>query len=236
MWKSTRMIGGFCMKKCNICGVSVHEQHTNCPLCRKALGEAHTTDTSYPDYQQFYREIKDFSMTKLFLFIAIAAPIIALTVNLFTLNKTQFPWSVIVSISVLYAWFTWRYTIRAKIHLGGKILCQFFALSILLFTIDRVTGFHKWSTDYIIPALSVGATLFVTLIAVSKKTRWDNYMGYLLATFFTSPFPICLYFFGLADILWPSFASLLTAGLTLIGLIVFSDRKFKEEMKKRFHL
>lgn len=179
--------------------------------------------------------MNNFSVTKIFLFLTVSAIIILLTINLLTIQYFTRLWSLIPIASLLYAWITYKRVVLSKTHLGSKILVQFFSISVLLIVIDGCTGFTKWSTTYIIPFLSIALTLLLSIFA-TRKSRWQEYMGYLLATFFISLSSFILFLLHLSNVIWTSVTAIVYTLLTVIGLIIFSDRKFKDEMKRRFHL
>jgi hypothetical protein len=226
------------MIKCSYCNVAIDSQHKNCPLCDKRLKNEGSSKTVYPSYQKSYQQIKAFTIYKLYLFLTIAAVIISITINLLTIETHVPLWSVIVTVTLLYVWITVRSTFLSKTHIGGKILIQFLSSSVLVVIYDIYGSFSKWSTNYAIPFLIVLSIMVITIIAIAKKSftdDYDNYMGYLLATFFISLCPIVLFIFNLATVLWTSVIAFIYSLLTIIGLFVFSDKKFKEETKKRFH-
>jgi hypothetical protein len=165
----------------------------------------------------------------------LAFSVISITVNLLTIEQYSLFWSGVVACSLLYALITIRNTIISKTHIGGKVLIQFISLSALVFVVDICSGFEKWSTNYVIPWLIVLSTLIITIVAFAKKSRWADYTGYLFATFFISLCPIFLFIFNLATVIWTSIAAIVYSILTIIGLVIFSDKQFKDETKKRFH-
>jgi hypothetical protein len=79
------------------------------------------------------------------------------------------------------------------------------------------------------------STVLLMVIALTKRLLWSEYLGYLLATFFISLFPLAFYLFGFASLIWTGITAMLTSLLTIIGMFIFADKLFKEEMKKRFH-
>jgi hypothetical protein len=223
------------MTRCKHCNVIVDNQHRQCPLCSRILDNDGESITQYPSYQKIYYQMKDFSITKIFLFLTISAIIVLLTINLLTIQYYSQLWSTIPILCLLYAWITYKKTILSNTHIGNKILVQFFSISALLLAIDICNGFSKWSTTYVIPFLSIALTLLLSIFA-ARKSYWQEYMGYLLATFFINLSSIVLLFFHLSNAIWTSITAIVYTLLTVIGLVIFSDRKFKEEMKKRFHL
>ncbi|HEX3038056.1 MAG TPA: DUF6320 domain-containing protein [Oscillospiraceae bacterium] len=223
------------MTRCKHCNVIVDSQHPQCPLCSRVLENSGQSITQYPNYKKVYYQMNNFSVTKIFLFLTISVIVILLTINLLTIQHYACLWSLIPITCLLYVWITYRKVILSNSHLGSKILIEFFSLSVLLLVIDICSGFSKWSTTYIIPFLSIALTLLLSIFA-ARKSHWQEYMGYLLATFFISLSSFILFIFHLSSVVWTSVTAIVYTLLTVIGLIIFSDRKFKEEMKRRFHL
>lgn len=223
------------MTRCKHCNVIVDNQHRQCPLCSLALENGGQSITQYPNYQKIYYQMNNFTVTKIFLFLTISAIIILLTINLLTIQQYAYLWSLIPITCLIYVWITVKKVILSKANLGSKILIQFFSISVLLLVIDVYTGFSKWSTTYIIPFLSIAMTLLLSIFA-AQKSHWQEYMGYLLATFFINLSSFILLLFHLSNEIWTSVTAIVYTLLTVIGLIIFSNRKFKEEMKRRFHL
>lgn len=223
------------MTRCKHCNVIVDNQHRQCPLCSRILENSGQSITQYPKYQRVYHQMNNFSSTKLFLFLTISAIIVLLTINLLTVQYYARLWSLIPITCLLYVWITLKKVILSNSRLGSKILIQFFSISVLLLVIDICSGFSKWSTTYVIPFLSIALTWLLSIFA-ARKSHWQEYIGYLLATFFISLSSFILLLFHLSNVNWTSVTAIVYTLLTVIGLIIFSDRKFKEEMKKRFHL
>jgi hypothetical protein len=205
-------------------------------LCDRGLENEGDSTTVYPSYEKSYQQIKAFTIYKLYLFITIAGMAISLTINMLMLKTIPFVWSPIVIVGLLYVWVIIRNTVISKMHIGGKILILFIASAVFVLFLDIYFDFSKWSTNYVIPFLIALSTMVITIIALAKKSIWNDYMGYLLATFFISLCPVLLFILRLANVLWPSVSAILYSLLTIIGLFVFSDQKFKDETKKRFHL
>ncbi|MGG1633274.1 DUF6320 domain-containing protein [Paenibacillus sp. FSL K6-3182] len=223
------------MRLCNRCNVSVDDQHDYCPLCSRPLGNRGNSASEYPSYAKLHQETAVFTRTKLFLFLTISAIVLSITINLLTLQLNPKLWSAIVTTGLIYAWVIVKDTILSKAHIGKKILFHYAILALFLLVIDIFVGFMKWSTTYAIPLFGMAATFMMTLLAIIKKSLWHNDIGYLLAMFFISLCPAILFIFQLADVIWPSVAAIVYSLLTIIGMIIFSDRQFKEEIKKRFH-
>ena len=222
------------MTRCKHCNVIVDSQHQQCPLCSRVLENSGQSITQYPNYQKAYSQVKNSSGTKMLLFLTISSIVVLLTINLLTIQYYNCLWSLIPITCLLYVWITYKKVIMSKAHLGSKILIQFFSISTLLIVIDACIGFSKWSTTYVIPFLSIAATLILSILA--RKSHWQEYMGYLLATFFINVSSFILFLLHLSNAIWTSVTAMVYTLLTVIGLLVFSDRRFKDEMRRRFHL
>ena len=222
------------MNKCISCGVKIHSQHSNCPICGKSLGQPVPSDTSYPRYMQC-NDRDRFIIKKLFLFIAIVVCAISIFINLFTLDKALTLWSVVVSVSLISLWLIIYVTFENRFGVGRKILYNYAIIAAFLIVLDIFAGFSKWSTTYVIPFLTVAVAIVFTIMAASNKNNYRDYLGVLIAIFFVSLCPIIIFIFSFSTQAWTSFIAILYCLLTVLGLIIFSGRNFKQEIKKRFH-
>ena len=224
------------MDKCINCKVSLYSQHNICPLCGKSLTdrETVTSETSYPRYIRTVGR-GEFIIKKLFLFVTIVACAVSIFINAFTLGEKLILWSVIVSVSMISFWLIINITFGKRISIGKKILYDYGIISAFLIAIDIYADFGKWSTTYVIPFLTVAVAIILTIMAVSNRKNYRDYLGGLIAIFFVSFFPIIIFVFSFSTQAWTSFIAILYCLLTIVGLIIFSGRNFKQEIKKRFH-
>ncbi|ODJ51625.1 hypothetical protein BFR40_06370 [Brochothrix thermosphacta] len=223
------------MTKCIRCHVNIAEQHLHCPLCGHSLKEEKSAQTTYPDYTIHYKKVNRISKEKIFLFLSISVVMVALTINLLTLNLNSVFWSVIVGFGIFYLWIVIKGTLLAKNHIGKRLLYHYIWLALFFFVIDLCLGFEQWSTNYTIPLLGMGATFLMTLIALWKRSLWQDDIGYIFAMFFINLCPMLLFIFNLSSVIWPTIATMVYSLITIIGMIIFSDKQFKAELVKRFH-
>lgn len=218
---------------CNHCGVSV--EHVTCPLCHRKLGDSAdiTTLPQYPEYS-ILTKIKARSFTsRMVTFLSIVIISACFLINM--LVSTDYLWVLAVAGAVVYLFLSFNHTLFSLAHTGSKILVQVFGLSIMLLSIDIMSRFHRWSVNFVIPFLIITATLLITVIILNKRMRWHEYVGYILAMIVMGFLPIVLYVSGIATILWACAITSLYALLTLTGMLIFSDKTFKEEFVRRFH-
>lgn len=189
----------------------------------------------YPDYTEAYKISKKLSFLKIVLFITICLGVILTLTNIFTYEKYSHLWSIFADIVMFSVWIILLVTFSKRILVGGKILIYFWILAVAFFLLDIFTGFNKWSTTYIIPFMTVAITFVITLVAIARRKLYKEYMGYLLMAIFTGICPILLFAFSLSDKLWTCIVAVVYSVLTLVGLLIFSDRSFRKEIIKRFH-
>ncbi|MEW9677777.1 DUF6320 domain-containing protein [Lentibacillus sp. L22] len=170
---------------------------------------------------------------RLVLFIAIFTISTSVLINLLT-NRNEL-WFLYVLGPVLYGVLFINHTILSKAHTGSKVIFQVIALSVMLFILDAASGGSRWSIHYVIPFLVTLATLFVTIIVLRKPMKWREYIGYMTTMVILGFLPVILFLSSWSTVLWPSAATALYALLTLIGMILFSEKTMKNEIVRRFH-
>ncbi|MEG2658568.1 MAG: DUF6320 domain-containing protein [Clostridiales bacterium] len=222
------------MAKCKNCGVSLlHNQC--CPLCGREVNKAEECETVFPSYEKIYAKMSKVYITQVFFVLMFAAICLSATINYLSWERYQMAWSLLVTGTLVYVWFTVRRTIMLNARVGGKIIFQFLVLSCFLFILDFFTGFHKWSTTYAIPFLAIASTFGLNMVALKKKEQWFDYLGYFLVMFLMSCLPILFYPFGLSNRIWTGIIAIGYSVITIIVMILVADKTFFDEMKKRFH-
>jgi hypothetical protein len=174
-------------------------------------------------------------LLRIIAFLSVIAVFVSALVNALTYSKTKTLWSLIVVLGVVYFWVLLRSTFKAKVNVGLKLVIQMLMLSSLVVGIDAVSGFSRWSLNYVVPFLSM-ASLLAIIAVLLGKVKFAEYLLYLLAAVILGFIPFILWLVNLIDVLWPSLAAASLSFATIIGMIVFADKETKEELKKRFHI
>jgi hypothetical protein len=214
--------------------VNIHPQHEDCPLCGHRLGVPVSSDTSYPRYGTAEHNA-GFTRERLLFFLMITASAITIFINIFTYDKVASPWSVFVMLSLVFSWRVIHIMQTKRANAGRKILSGYLIVSVFLVALDLFSGFLKWSTTYVIPFLTIFVALVFTILAVRGSKYLNEYLGNLLAIFFISLCPVIIYLFSLSTQAWASMVAILYCLLTVVGLLLFMGKDFREEIKKRFH-
>ena len=145
-------------------------------------------------------------------------------------------WSGIAIPGIAYVGLTLRYSILRHANLGKSLLIQTVGMQILLVMIDRVLGFEGWSVNYAVPGTILFADAAVVLLIVVNRLNWQSYFMYQIAITVFSFIPLILWAAGLVT--HPAMA-IITVILTvgILALTIFlGDRRFKNELIRRFHL
>lgn len=145
-------------------------------------------------------------------------------------------WSGIAIPGIAYVGLTLRYSILRHANLGKSLLIETIGMQILLVMIDRVLGFEGWSVNYAVPGTILFADAAVVFLIVVNRLNWQSYFMYQIAITVFSFIPLILWAAGLVT--HPAMA-IITVILTvgILALTIFlGDRRFKNELIRRFHL
>lgn len=222
------------MNRCRNCSVIVDENMEKCPLCHQTVNDKTPHNNKrYPSYHDKKGKSSSNLLLKLTLFLASLIISTCALINLFT--DPHHLWVLYVAAPILYLLLLINNTIFSKSHLGTKTILQVVVISSLLFSIDFLTGFQKWSVNFVVPFLIIAATLLITGIITNKKMRTSDYVGYIMMMIVLGIILILLYFIGISSSLWASAITFLYTMLTLIGMFIFSGKSCKNELIRKFH-
>lgn len=238
------------MKYCKACNVSVNTDSQKCPLCSLVLAPVKEADvdgsgmagpmdngckngSQYPFFETVKVRRYHF-LFRLFLFLSVAAGSTSLLVNILTYSGVL--WSLMVLGTILFLWITVAYPIYQKKNIGYIIIIHTISVCVFISIIEAVTCTQGWGLDFAIPFLLVTATLAITLIIILKRLKWREYSVYQITMVLLGFLPVILCISGLIKTIWPSVLSAFYSFLTFTGMLIFADKKYENELIKRFHL
>lgn len=231
------------MKYCTECKMSINTELPKCPLCSMVLTGVHETGTldtrdngasaMYP-MSEIDKIHKYNFLFRLFLFISIVIGSTCLLINLMTFSGDL--WSMYIIGTMLYLWITVGYPLFIKKKIGQIIVIVAISTSIYLYALELATRSKGWGLSYVIPFLFIAATLLITFIILLKRLNWREYTLYQTIMIIMGFLPVIFCLIGLVTPVWPSVLSAFYSLLTLTGMFIFADRKYKNELIKRFHL
>ena len=220
--------------KCKNCKVDFFSRTERCPLCGTE-GELSHFDLQndcyfYPEYAVPKSSKLDIAKKILF-FLTIAFSSIAIFVNIFSLDIQGSLWSLLLASCLFYTFISLNYFFKENAH-RFKIPFSFCPFSPGN-NHDIFTGL-KMVNKLLFLAFNC-FSLVIVFIAAGRRSLYKEFSGYLLTSFLVSIIPALLCLIKLSTHVWVGYAAFLVSLLMLLGLYVFSEKDFKNEMKKRFH-
>lgn len=218
--------------KCENCEITINSAANNCPLCGKYLtGSQGIKDEIYPDIEEMTVSPRSKNF-KILIFLTVAASILLFIINMITLDK--YLWSII-PISAI--WLLWLYLgvpiIKKKIT-PLMIVLNNAIVSVFLIIVDITTGNKGWAMSYVVSFILFGSALVVTIIILLTKITWKKfYLSQMTIVVICFAPLIARIFFSF--VFWPSIVAATYGVITILGMLIFSYKKFKYETKKQFH-
>lgn len=237
------------MKYCPKCGVNVHRQQTNCPLCGTYLDENNNNDkcavyvkqdeiVTYPvlkvdNTQPFFK----YKFNKILIVIAL----IATVTNI--LFDSQHHWTYFVVCSVIYAICCIMPPINRKQKID-KILRQVLFWS-TAYAIAMEIGICNWSytwftMEYVLPWLYVGIIVALDFLIIFKRNTDRRVFSMLILTTFYAIAPQIV--FWIAQIWQVKTQTLicvivfLSAIVNMLVAAIVCNRSLKEEMERNLNI
>jgi len=219
------------MKYCKTCKVYYDTPLERCLFCSKKLDDDHT-ELSYsftPHVKS--RGLKHFN--RIFIFINAISAMIVLYLDY--RNGLPLTWSLIVSISNLYA-----IVLFLILYVRSVWTTKLTKSVILTVMIIGFVGLsmrdYGWALDYVFPlGITSNILLLITLLLLNRK-HWYDLSVHLLSISILGLIPALFDLFNILDTRWPSVVCYLTSMTTLLGMFLLSSKESKDEFKRRFHI
>ena len=219
------------MRRCKRCDMLIMDESAVCPLCNSVLEGDSGGENTYPSMAM---ELQRFVLLKkIFYFSLIVIGSVSVFINYLTFKGLY--WSVIVLAGIAYCWFTVSYTAMHRTNLGAKVIWQALGIIILTVIIDIVTGYSGWSIRYAVPGLLLLADLALVIMMMINSASWQGYFMCQIAVTVLSIIPLIAAAFGFVDNMLIAIITCGISFLVLAGIVIFWDRKVKNELKRRFH-
>ncbi|EEG75357.1 DUF6320 domain-containing protein [[Clostridium] hylemonae] len=172
---------------------------------------------------------------KYFSFCCIAAIVVGVMLN--AIISPERRWAVFVAAGAFSMWLALAIGFFKRNNLLKNAMWQLLVVSIGCIIWDAFTGWHKWSVNFVLPAVCVIIELSMLIISKLQSHTAREYMiYYVMASAYSIFVPFILLLTKVITVTTPA---VLCAGLSflfLLALIIFKAREFKEEMQKKFHV
>ena len=173
-------------------------------------------------------------LAKIFAFISLLAVCSCTLINL--LVNGRMTWSLFVVGAIATAWLTVGLHLLARFNLNYQLLIDLVAVSLFLVLIDRLTGWTRWSVDYVIPILYIGVMITTVVLALVFRVFWREYILSLVAVCVLGLAPLVIFLTGSSPIRFLCLGAALMAAALLIGILFFAGGKFFSEWKRRMNI
>ena len=226
------------MKTCPECKIRIEGPDLCCPLCGTKLhvdGNENEKEGIYPDFSKPLKQRSKFPLlAKIFAFISFAAIFSCSLIDL--LISHQLTWSLYVSGGIAALWASVGVHLLTKINLNYKILLDFCALSGYLLLIDYLSGWNRWSIDYVIPVLYIAVMIAVCVLAMVFREYWREYILSLVAVSALGIIPLLIFCSSKSPMRYLCLGAVVLAALLLLGLLYFYSGKLFSEWKRRMNI
>lgn len=220
------------MTKCNQCGVLIRDNSPVCPLCHCVVAEdAHAKDV-YPDIRFYVRRLKRLCNVWLFILLMCSAVLLFLNYSFYH----GLLWSLIPVGGMCYCYLMLRYVMLGRQGHRSKLMVVSLFTVLLVILIDWVTGFHRWSLNYVFPGCMLVVDGLIVLMMLLNKRNWQSYITLQLGMICLSLASLLLWRFHIITV--PLLCSIaLAASLFLfLGTLIIGDRPARTELRRRFHI
>ena len=226
------------MKICPECQVLVGGPEKYCPLCGAQLqsSEANRNEESlYPVFSQAKKQPGRFPLlAKIFAFFSLITILVCGSINLIVDHR--FTWSLFVIGAVICLWTSLGFHLLTNVNLNYKLLMDLLSLSAYLILVDKLTGWTRWSINYVIPILYIGIMITVIILALVFREFWREYILSLVAICVMGIGPLLIFFYSDSPLRYLCLGAALMAGILLLGLLYFAGGKVFSEWKRRMNI
>ncbi len=218
---------------CSKCGVKLAGSPRYCPLCQEEpSGTAEPAGNVFPvirPVKNVYRGLITFIG-----FCSVAVVIISVVVNI-GIPKTGW-WSVFVFAGLASLWVTFLVGMKKRRNIPKNILLQAIVLPIIVFLWDVLTGFHKWSLNFVIPILYGCSMIGMAVFARIRKLQGPDFIIYFVILSIISILSLLLIIFQVVSIVYPALVCFGLSVISLAYLSIIEGKNLISEIRKRMHL
>ncbi len=226
------------MRRCPECKIEVGDPVSRCPLCGAELeltGNEQTEGMMYPVFSAYDKPHSTFPfLAKLFLFLSMITVGTCTLINL--LISHHLTWSLYVTGGIVLLWATVGVHLLTKINLNYMLLNDVIAVSLYLILVDHLSGWGRWSIDYVIPILYVGIMITTIILALIFSVYWREYILSLAVVCILGIGPLLIFLNSRSPIRYLCLAAVLAAAALAVGLLFFAGGKLFSEWRRRMNI
>lgn len=221
------------MLRCEHCKVDLPGSPTRCPLCQnRPVGTPDGSPAPFPVITPA-KPVSRLLLTWL-AFGSVCAAAICATINLILPSGGW--WSLFVAAGLASLWVDFAIFIKKRDNLPKSMIWQAALISIIALLWDLLTGWHRWSIDYVLPILSSSAMLAMIIYAKVRRLEIQDYLFYLVIACVLGLVSFIMLLAGAVRVVIPSAVTFGISVIFLAFLLFFEGKALLEEIQRRFHL
>lgn len=223
----------YIMSRCNNCKIQITDETDKCPFCQCVLEKDEgKVEDKYP---QAWVAVRKFHLLEnIVLFLSILAEAVLVYIN-YTVTPF-FAWCLIVGLVLLYANVVLRLAVIGKSGYMFKTICLVLTAIVMLIAIDYLTGYNRWSLNYVMPAGILFMDIGILVLMIVNHRNWQSYMMAQLFTIILSIIPIILLAIGEVTFSYLTVIAFAVSVFIFLGTLIIGDQRAKTELKRRFHI
>jgi hypothetical protein len=145
-------------------------------------------------------------------------------------------WSAIVGLILIYGNVVLRLAIIGKSGYMFKTISLVIIAIAILVEIDYLTGYRRWSLNYVMPAGILFMDVGILVLMIVNKRNWQSYMMTQLGTILLSLVPVILLAVGEVTFSYLTVIACAVSVFIFLGTLIIGDDRAKTELKRRFHI
>jgi CHASE2 domain-containing sensor protein len=101
---------------------------------------------------------------------------------------------------------------------------------------DYLTGFNKWSFNFVIPIMFSASIIALSVFAIIRKLQPGDYLFVLFIISIVSICSLFLIIFHLVSVFYPALICFVFSVISASRIIIFEEKSLVKEIKRRLHL
>lgn len=218
------------MSYCSSCLSDIRGDWRTCPLCRAPLQVGPTASTApWPDVPlRFDRRV--------WIKIVMLVSVLIIGGTLGAIVFIPVAWVRLMVMGFAALWLVALITIRKRRNVAKTIVYLVVAACGLCLYADFLSGWHAWSTTFVIPIVC-SVSIIAVLVAVRiARMRRGEYLVYSWLTLLFSVVPALFLAFGWVHHTLPSWISVAMGISMLVWMQLFHGAEVEHEVKKRLNV
>lgn len=221
------------MNRCQKCHVMILDDTNRCPLCQHVLqSDGEPSENAYPNAIAVTKRFRFLENLVLFLSILTESLLIVINYNI----NPDVPWSLVAGLVLIYLNAVLRMAVIGKSGYMFKTLSLVILAVVILLGIDYLTGYRRWSLDYVLPGGILGIDLAILILMLVNRRNWQSYMMPQLFTILLCMIPVILRETGVIHFPYLVWIALAVSVFLFLGTLILGDQRARTELKRRFHI